>query len=217
MAVNSEMQQVISLSKQAGDISLVKIGLGWNAAEKKQGSVDSSWGDEWDPEHYDLDMDVVAFLCGDEGKVLKPGHDAHGHMTLVGGDVVFFGNPHHESGAVWLSGDNLTGLGEDDDEEIVVDLSRLPQRFGKVVLVVQLYKGIEKNQAFGNADGAFVRATDRRGTEIVHLELSGSSSFGHCRSMLFAEIVRNGDDWNFNVLSQPFETDSFLELLKQYL
>ena len=216
MAVNLENGQVIHLPKEEGDLSLVTIGLGWNIAEKKQGSPGASV-DEWDDGHYDLDMDVVAFLCSDGGKVAKPGHDAHGHMTLVGGDVIFYSNPEHESGAVWLSGDNLTGAGEGDDEQIIVDLNRLPRTVGKVVLVVQIYKGIENNQTFGNASSAFVRAADRRGREIVHFELSGHDDLEHCRSMLFAEIVRDGDDWNFNVLGKPFETDSFLDLLKQFL
>ena len=216
MAVNLEKGQVIRLRKEESDLSLVTIGLGWNIAEKKQGSPDASV-DEWDDEHHDLDMDVVAFLCSDGGKVVNPGHDAHSHMTLVGGDVIFFSNPEHESGAIWLTGDNLTGAGEGDDEQIIVDLGRLPQRIAKVVLVVQIYKGIEKNQTFGNAGSAFVRAADRRGREMVHFELSGNGDLEHCRSMLFAEIVRDGDDWNFNVLGKPFETDSFLELLKPFL
>ena len=216
MTVNLEKGQVIRLPKEESDLSLVTIGLGWNAAERKQGSPDASV-DDWDDGHYDLDMDVVAFLCSDEGKVAKPGHDAHGHMTLVGGDVIFFSNPEHESGAVWLTGDNLTGAGEGDDEQIIVDLDRLPRRVGKVVLVVQIYKGIENNQTFGNAGSAFIRATDRRSKEMVHFDLSGNDDIEHCRSMLFAEIARDGDDWNFNVLGTPFETDSFLELLKQFL
>lgn len=216
MTVNLEKGQVIRLPKEERDLSLVTIGLGWNSAERKQGSPDASV-DDWDDGHYDLDMDVVAFLCSDEGKVAKPGHDAHGHMTLVGGDVIFFSNPEHESGAVWLTGDNLTGAGEGDDEQIIVDLDRLPRRVGKVVLVVQIYKGIENNQTFGNAGSAFIRATDRRSKEMVHFNLSGNDDIEHCRSMLFAEIVRDGDDWNFNVLGTPFETDSFLELLKQFL
>ena len=216
MPGNLEKGQVIRLRKEESDLSLVTVGLGWNIAEKAPGSSDS-WGDEWDAEHHDVDMDVVAFLCSDEGKVVNPGHDAQGHMTLVGGDVIFFSNPEHESGAIRLTGDNLTGGSESDDEQIVVDLSRLPRKFGKVVLVVQIYKGIERDQSFGNAGSAFIRASDRQGKEMVHFELSGNDSLEHCRSMLFAEIVRDGDDWNFNVLGKPFETDSFLELLKQFL
>ena len=216
MAVNLKNAQGVSLGKEENDLSRVTIGLGWDALEKPPGSLGEPF-DEMDEAHYDLDMDVVAFLCSDEGKVVKPGHDAHGHMTLVGGDVVFFGNPEHESGTVRLTGDNLTGAGDGDDEQIIVDLDELPRRFSKVVLVVQIYKGIEKNQSFANADSAFIRAADRRGNEMVHFGLSGDDNLKHCRSMLFAEIVRDGDDWNFNVVGKPFETDSFLELLKQFL
>ena len=111
----------------------------------------------------------------------------------------------------------ITGAGDGDDEQIFVDLHRLPRRFGKIVLVVQIYKGIEKNQSFANAGSAFIRAADRRGKEIVHFELSSNESLKHCHSMLFAEIVRDGDDWNFNVMGKPLETDSFLDLLNQFL
>ena len=216
MAMSSKNGQTVSLRKEESDLSRVTIGLGWDVAEKKPGSPETPF-DEMADAHYDLDMDVVAFLCNDEGKVAKPGHDAHGHMTLVGGDVIFFGNPEHESGTVRLTGDSLTGAGDGDDEQIIVDLNELPPRFSKVVLVVQIYKGIENNQSFADADTAFIRAMDRRGREMVHFQLSGSDGLEHGRSMLFAEIVRDGDGWNFNVVGQPFETDSFLELLKQFL
>ena len=216
MVLHSKEGEVVRLRKGESNLSRVTIGLGWDAVAGKQASPDGL-SDDWGEGQHDLDLDIVAFLCSDEGKVINPGHDAHGHMTLVGGDVIFFGNPEHESRTIWLTGDNLTGDGEGDDEQLIVDLNELPKNFGKIVVVVQIYKGIEKNQSFWNMRNAFIRAADRLDKEIVHFDLSSSTGFEHCRSMLFAEISRDGHDWNFNVIGKPFETDSFLDLLKQFL
>lgn len=215
MAVSLSKGQGVSLRKDENDLSEVTIGLGWDIAEDKKGGLLGSLFKAKAAPAYDLD--AVAFLCGNDGKVADVGRDAKGKATLVDGDVIFFNNPKHKSGKIWLTGDNRTGAGAGDDEQIVVDLNELPGRYGKVVFVVQIYNGAQHGHSFGNVRSAFIRAVDRRGKEMVRFDLSSDPSFDQCRSMLFAEIVRDGSNWKFTALGKPFATDSFVELLKQFL
>lgn len=213
MAVSLKKGQGVSLRKDQSDLSQVTIGLGWDIAEPKQGML----GSLFKKKEAEFDLDAVAFLCGTDGKVKNLGWDAAGKVTLVGGDVIFFNNKKHTSGTIWLTGDNRTGAGDGDDEQIVVNLNDLPAAFAKVVFVVQIYSGAANNQSFGSVRSAFIRAVDRRGVELVRYELSGDASLSRSRSLLFAEIVRDGPNWKFNALGTPFETDTFVELLKQFL
>ena len=213
MAVTLKKGQGVSLRKEENDLSQVTIGLGWDIVEDKKGLL----GSLFKKKEPDYDLDAVAFLCGADGKVAELGTDASGKVTLVGGDVMFFNNKKHKSGKIWLTGDNRTGEGAGDDEQIIVNLNELPAQYAKVVFVVQIYNGAANNQSFGNVRSAFIRAVDRGGKEMVRFDLSSDASFGRCRSLLFADISRDGSNWKFNALGTPYETDSFVELLKQFL
>jgi stress response protein SCP2 len=213
MAVKLSKGQAVSLRKSESDLSQVTIGLGWDVVEKKRGLLGALFG----PKEEDYDLDVVAFLCGANGKVADLGLDAAGNMTLLNSDVVFYNNQRHPSGKIWLTGDNRTGAGDGDDEQIVVLLNDIPQSCQKIVFVVQIYQGQEKGQSFGNVRSAFIRAVDRHNSEMVRFDLSAGPAFASYRSMVFAELVREGSDWKFNAIGAPFETDSFVNLLGQYL
>ena len=213
MGVQLKKGQGISLRKAEHDLSQVTIGLGWDInAEKGKGLLGNMFGKQ--AEEYDLD--VVAFLCQHNGKVLDLGRDAQGKATLVNSDVIFFNNMRHSSGCVWLTGDNRTGEGEGDDEQIVVRLNDLPAQFAKVVFVVQIYEGIKNRQSFGQVKNAFIRAEDARGREMARFDLSGGAPYRDCRSLLFAELERAAENWTFTAIGTPSESDSFVEWLKQY-
>ena len=137
-------------------------------------------------------------------------------MTLQNGDVVFFNNQRHSSGHIWLTGDNRTGAGDGDDEQIVVKLNDLGQQYHKVVFVVQIYNGASNQQHFGQVKNAFIRAVDTTGKEMVRFDLSGMGQYDQQRSLLFAELVREPTGWKFNAVGQPSSSDSFVEWLKQY-
>ncbi|MEO8360067.1 MAG: TerD family protein [Vicinamibacteria bacterium] len=207
MAVSLKKGQGVSLSKNDFDLSNVTMGLGWDVAEEKPGFFGTLLGKK--PADYDLD--AVAFLLGANGKVNDLG------TKLVNGDVVFFNSMKHQSGNVWLTGDNRSGAGDGDDEQIIVQLSKLDPRYQRVVFVVQIYNGRENGQSFGNVKNAFIRAVDGRGKEMARFDLSGGASFSNYRSLLFAELTREGDGWKFNAIGQPYETDSFVEILKTFI
>lgn len=77
-------------------------------------------------------------------------------------DLVYFGNLKHKSGTVNHMGDNLTGAGEGDDEQIVIDLSRVPAEYDKIVIVVNIYQAVKRKQHFGMIQNAFIRLVDAR-------------------------------------------------------
>jgi len=212
MAVSLGKGQGISLKKTENNLSQVTIGLGWDIQEQKKGFLGGLFGGK----NADYDLDVVAFLVGQNGKVNNLGRDTQGNVTLQNGDVVFFNNQHHSSGHIWLTGDNRTGAGDGDDEQIVVKLNDLGQQYHKVVFVVQIYNGASNQQHFGQVKNAFIRAVDTTGKEMVRFDLSGMGQYDQQRSLLFAELVREPTGWKFNAVGQPSSSDSFVEWLKQY-
>ena len=115
MAVSLKKGHGVSLKKNENDLSMVTIGLGWDIQETKKGFLGGMFGAK-DAEY---DLDVVAFLCGADGKVENLGRDSSGNATLVNGDIIFFNNMRHSSGQIWLTGDNRTGAGDGDDEQII--------------------------------------------------------------------------------------------------
>lgn len=213
MAVTLKKGQGVSLKKSENDLDMVTIGLGWDIAEEKKGFLGTLFGTK--EEEYDLD--VVAFLCDANGKVTNLGSTSDGRPTLVGGDVVFFNSMKHGSGQIWLTGDNRTGAGDGDDEQIIVKLNALPEQYKKIVFIVQIYNGIKNGQNFGKVKNAFIRAEDGKGREMLRFDLSGGAQYEDCRSMLFAELVREGAGWQFNAIGTPSQSDSFVEWLKQYV
>ncbi|MBY0446364.1 MAG: TerD family protein [Burkholderiales bacterium] len=212
MALSLKKGQGISLKKNENDLSMVTIGLGWDIREEKKGFLGGLFGKK--EEEYDLD--VIAFLCGADGKVQNFGGTEGGRSTLVGGDIIFFNSMRHHSGQIWMTGDNRTGVGEGDDEQVIARLNDLPEQYAKVVFVVQIYNAAENGQSFGKVQNAFIRAEDGKGQEMVRFDLSGGAQYENCRSILFAELIREDGGWKFNAIGAPSQSDSFVEWLKQY-
>ncbi len=209
MAVSLNKGQGVSLRKREHDLSQVTIGLGWDVAPQRAGF----FGFGAQPTEYDLD--VVAFLCGANGKIANLGDRQNGQPTLINGDVIFFNNLKHRSGHLWLTGDNRTGEGDGDDEQIIVKLNELSSEYARIVFVVQIYEGEKRKQSFGQVDNAFIRAVDGGNREMVRFDLSGREFANH-RSLVFAELVREAEGWKFNAIGQSAEADCFTYFLKQY-
>ncbi len=212
MAVSLNKGQGVSLKKTENNLSHVTIGLGWDIQEQKKGFLSGLLGGN----SAEYDLDVVAFLCDANDKVTNLGRDAQGNATLKNSDVIFFNNQKHSTGHIWLTGDNRTGAGDGDDEQIIVKLNDLGTQYQKVVFVVQIYNGIKNNQHFGQVKNAFIRAVDAAGKEMVRFDLSGTGQYENQRSLLFAELVRESSGWKFNALGHGSPSDSFAGWLKQY-
>ena len=212
MGITLAKGQGLTLEKSEHNLSLVTSGLGGDIVEQKKGFFGGLFGGSA-PEH---DLDVVAFLCDANGKVKDLGWNAQGQATLTNSDVIYFNNLRHRSGEIWLTGDNRTGAGDGDDEQIIVKLNTLPAEYHRIVFVVQIYNGVANNQHFGQVKNAFIRAVDGSGKEMVRFDLSGIGQYDQQRSLLFAELVRQNNSWKFNAVGNSSPADNFVEWLKQY-
>jgi len=223
MAINLVKGQTIDLRKGGGgsgesyDLSQVTVGLGWDVRQKGgKGFFGKLFGGQ--EEEYDLD--AVAFLLDKSGKVADLGRTVQARdgrrVGMYEGDIIFFNSLRHPSGHIWLTGDNRTGAGDGDDEQIIVKLEELDAKYDKIVFIVTIYQGIQNNQHFGMVENAFIRAVDRRGKEIGKFSLSGDSTYDGMCSMVFAEAYRKDGTWKFRAIGEPRRTDSFVEILRDY-
>lgn len=220
MAINLQKGQTIDLRKNDKgeniyDLSQVTIGLGWDVRQKETGLFGKLFGSK--EEEYDLD--AIAFLLDENGKVADLGRTAQINgrsVGLYGGDVIYFNSLKHPSGQIWLTGDNRTGEGDGDDEQIIVKLDSLDKRYQKILFVVSIYQGRQNNQHFSMVDNAFIRAVDAKGKEITKYSLSGDASLNGMCSMVFSEVYRHNGDWKFRAIGEPHHTDNFVEILKKY-
>lgn len=212
MSVSLKKGQGVSLSKSEYDLSQVTVGLGWDVREAKSGLLKSLFGKK----EAEYDLDVVAFLCDANGKMTNLGDTKQGKRTLLNGDIIFFNNLMHHSNHVWLTGDNRTGEGDGDDEQIILKLNALDDRYHKIVFIVQIYNAEQLQQHFGEVDNAFIRAVDAKGKEMVRFDLSTSTEFQNQRSMIFAELNREQNSWQFKAIGTPSTSDTFVSYIEKY-
>ena len=142
MSISLQKGQKVSLSKENAGLSTVLVGLGWDEVEQKRGFLGLK-------AQQDIDCDASAILLK-EGKLRN------------NGDLVYFGNLVHKSGTIRHMGDNLTGAGEGDDEQILMDLSKIPPEYDRIVIVVNIYDAVRRRQQFGMIRNAFIRLVDGR-------------------------------------------------------
>lgn len=221
MAINLVKGQTIDLRKndkgETFDLSKVTIGLGWDVRQKESGFLGKLFGSK----EQEYDLDAIAFLLDSNGKVADLGRTVQtqngNQVGLFEGDVIFFNSMKHPSGNIWLTGDNRTGAGDGDDEQIIVKLDSLHEKYQKIVFVVSIYQGKANNQHFSMVENAFIRAVDAKGKEITKYSLSGDSSLSGMCSMVFAEAYRKEDGWKFRAIGEPHQTDNFIDILKKYV
>jgi tellurium resistance protein TerD len=220
MAINLQKGQTIDLRKNdrgedVYDLSQVTIGLGWDVKQSKTGFFGKLLGGK--EEEYDLD--AIAFLLDENGKVANLGRTVtkgNQQIALHEGDIIFYNSLKHPSGQIWLTGDNRTGEGDGDDEQIIVRLNTLDEKYRKIVFLVTIYQGRQNNQHFGKVENAFIRAVDAKGKEIAKFSLSGNESLNGMCSMIFSELYRHNGEWKFRAIGEPNTTDTLVDILKRY-
>ncbi|MGW8951467.1 TerD family protein [Streptomyces sp. NPDC055709] len=166
----------VSLTKAAPNLTAVTVGLGWD--------VRTTTGT-------DFDLDASALLTNDEGKV------------ALDGNFVFFNNLKSPDGSVEHTGDNITGEGEGDDEQIKVNLAGVPAEVQKIVFPVSIYDAESRQQSFGQVRNAFIRVVNQaNGEELARYDLSEDASTE--TAMVFGELYRNGAEWKFRAIGQGY-------------
>ena len=190
MPINLSKGQKVDLTKGNPGLTKIMVGLGWDVNAFDSGSA--------------FDLDAAAFLLGASGK------------CPTERDFIFYGNLKHSTGAVEHMGDNLTGAGEGDDEQIVVDLARVPAEHDRIVLVVNIYQAVQRRQHFGMIQNAFIRIVDARNNqEMCRYNLS--ENYDNMTAMIFGEVYRNNGEWKFNAIGQATTDPGLGELARRYM
>ena len=177
MAISLKKGQKVDLTKTNPGLKEVLIGLGWDVNKYDGGK--------------DFDLDASVFLLNASGKVNSDD------------DFVFYGNLKHVSGSVEHLGDNLTGAGEGDDEQIKIDLSKVPENVEKIDFTVTIYEAEERKQNFGQVENAFIRVVNSAtGEELIRYDLG--EDFSIETAVVIGELYRNKGEWKFNAIGSGF-------------
>ncbi|MBD2899712.1 TerD family protein [Spirillospora sp. NPDC000708] len=166
----------VSLTKQAPGLSAVTVGLGWD--------LRTTTGT-------DFDLDASALVLDASGKILTDQH------------FVFFNNLRTPDGGVEHTGDNTTGAGEGDDEQINVNFGALPAEAERVAFAVSIYDADSRGQNFGQVRNAYIRVLNQGDrSEMARYDLTEDASME--TAMVFGELYRNGADWKFRAVGQGY-------------
>ncbi len=177
MAVSLKKGQKVDLTKSNPGLSKIVVGLGWDTNKYDGG--------------FDFDLDSAAFLLGANGKITN---DA---------DFVFYNNLKHSSGSVEHLGDNLTGAGDGDDEQIKVDLPAVPSSIEKINFTVTIHEAEERKQNFGQVSNAYIRIVNETdGQELIRYDLG--EDFSIETAVIVGELYRNNNEWKFNAIGSGF-------------
>jgi len=198
MAINLTKGQRISLAKAAPNLQQLMCGLGWDVITAKKGIFGLL------NQQADIDIDS-SILCLDDQNQLQA-------QT----DIIYFGNLKHKSGAITHLGDNLTGAGEGDDEQIIVNLTKIPAYIHKLVFTINIYNCLSRKQEFSQVNNAFVRLVNlETHAEIARYTLSGSQYHG-CTGMILAEVYRQDDEWKMVASGEGFKAANLSEIADRY-
>ena len=178
MPINLSKGQKVDLTKGNASLKHIMVGLGWDVNAFDSGA--------------DFDLDASAFMCGANGK------------CPTEKEFVFYGNLEHPSGAVKHQGDNLTGEGDGDDEQIFVDLKAIPESVDKIAFTVTIYEAQERRQNFGQVSNAYIRIVDEdTNQELIRYDLG--EDFSIETAIVVGELYRYNGEWKFNAIGSGFQ------------
>jgi tellurium resistance protein TerD len=176
MAVSLSKGGTVSLSKEAPGLTKIMIGLGWDAR-----ATDGA----------DFDLDASIFLLTSADRVKSDQH------------FVFYNNNTSPDGAVVHLGDNRSGAGAGDDEQINVELTKVDQELQKISVAVTIHEAEARRQNFGQVRNAFIRVVNQADNkEIARYDLSEEASTE--TAMIFGEVYRYNQEWKFRAVGQGF-------------
>ena len=177
MPINLSKGQKVDLTKSNPGVKKFLVGLGWDVNAFDSGTA--------------FDLDTSAFLVGEDGKC--PSEK----------EFIFYGNLKHSSGGVEHLGDNLTGEGEGDDEQIKIDIDNIPANISKIAFTVTIHEAEARKQNFGQVSNAYIRVMDEGGAELIRYDLG--EDFSIETAVVVGELYRHGAEWKFNAIGSGFQ------------
>lgn len=176
--INLSKGQKIDLTKTNPGLTKVVVGLGWDTNKYSGGG--------------DFDLDASVFLVGEGGKSRGPE------------DFIFYNNLVGAGGAVTHTGDNLTGEGEGDDEQVIVDLPNVPADVHKISFTVTIHEAESRGQNFGQVSNAFIRIVNENSNEeLIRYDLG--EDFSIETALVVGELYRHGNEWKFNAIGSGYQ------------
>jgi tellurium resistance protein TerD len=149
------------------------IGLGWDTNSSSTGTG--------------FDLDASVFILGENKKILSDQH------------FVFYNNAKSPDGAVQHTGDNLTGEGAGDDEQVIVDLSKIDALATEICVVVTIHEAESRRQNFGQVRNSFVRIFDTSTNEVL-LKYELEEDFSIETAVEFGRIYKRNNEWKFEAV-----------------
>lgn len=203
MSVSLVKGQKINLSKEVSKLNGVTVGLGWDVAT--EGS--------------NIDCDASVFVLKTEKKKTLFGlGKEHGSPKLMrDGDIVYYGNRHHKSNCIMHCGDNTTGAGRGDDEQIRIDLKNMPDEIAKLVIVINIYNCRARYQDFGMIRNCYARIVNNdTKKEICRYNLS--NDYVGKTAMIVGELYKDeNNEWKFSAVGEGTRDGSISELADRYM
>lgn len=178
MPINLSKGQKVSLTKDNPGLNNILVGLGWDVNGFDSGTS--------------FDLDASVFIADASGKCPSDK------------EFIFYGNKEHTSGAVKHMGDNTTGEGDGDDEQIHIELNKVPDNLEKIAFTVTIYEAEQRHQNFGQVSNAYIRIIDEAtGTELVRFDLG--EDFSIETAVVVGELYKNNGEWKFNAIGSGFQ------------
>lgn len=196
MSINLVKGQKIDLTKNNSGLKKLLVGLGWDPV--KQGKKGFFGLGSSAP---DVDVDASVIMLRNDKLVSKE-------------DLVYFGNKNSRCGGVIHTGDNLTGGGDGDDEQILIDLSKIPQDVNKIIFVTNIYECIKRKQSFGMIENAFIRIADDSNKNIAMFNLT--EDYNGKTALIVGELYRHNNEWKFNAIGEGTQDTSLSDMLRKY-
>lgn len=187
MAVKLTKGQGINLRKETPNLKRVLIGLGWDPIKFSIFSMFNS----------NIDIDASIICIDENGKC---------------DSTVYYGNLKHRSGSIKHYGDNLTGDGDGDDEQIEIDLDKVPKHIQRLAVIINIYKGYDRNQDLGKVKNCFVHATDLdTHKELVSYDISGN--YDGKTGIFVADLYRYNGEWKFKAIGEGVKVANIQEMI----
>ncbi|WP_335869881.1 TerD family protein [Bacillus sp. 2205SS5-2] len=202
MAISLQKGQRIDLTKGNAGLSKIMVGLGWDpvTSKKSSGLFGGLLGGKNSP---NIDCDASVIMLKDEKFISK-------------NNLIYFGNLKSSCGSVVHTGDNITGEGDGDDEQVLIDLKNIPTSIDKLVFVVNIYDCVRRKQDFGMIQNAFIRVVNSSNQEEL-LKFSLTDNYSGKTSLLVAEIYRHGSEWKFAAVGTGTNDAGLQEIVKRYM
>jgi tellurium resistance protein TerD len=188
MSISLSKGQRIDLTKTNPGLTKIVVGLGWDTNKYSGGN--------------DFDLDASAFLVDATGKVKNDN------------EFIFYNNLTDPAGAVEHTGDNRTGEGDGDDEQIIVDFAKLPHHIEKIGITVTIHDAEARVQNFGQVSNAFVRVINADSNQEV-LRYDLGEDFSVETALVVCELYKHGSDWKFNAIGSGF-SGGLADLCRNY-